>query len=423
LSEQKSAGKQALAGLRVLDFSHALAGPYCTLMMADCGAEVYKLESPHGGELSRGWGPPFAGGEASFFLGLNRGKRGISIDLKQEKGIELCLGLIERMDVLVENFRPGTMERIGLGYEVVRTRNPKLVYCSISGYGQNGPSRDEAAMDLIVECSSGFMSITGTEEGEQVRSGYAVADINAGLFATISILMALQYRNRTGLGQFIDVSMFDSMISAMSSNYMSHLGSGMTPKPMGTAFPTVVPYRVFHANDRVFSIAVGSEKLWAAFCDAIGHSELQADPDYASNALRIQNRQELERKLADIFRTRTAAEWIRVLGDSGIPGSLVLNFAEVVEHPQAAVREMFPRMQHATAGPHQVTGSPIKMSETPGRPSSAAPLLGQDTPTTLKELLGTDEETIRKLTAEGVILPAPRAPEAASRERLAGKDQ
>src|SRR5690348_11061198 len=192
LIEQKSPGeKQALAGLRVLDFSHALAGPYCTLMMADCGAEVYKLESPHGGELSRGWGPPFAGGEASFFLGLNRGKRGISIDLKQAKGIELCLGLIDRMDVLVENFRPGTMERIGLGYQTVRQRNPKLVYCSISGYGQNGPSRDEAAMDLIVECSSGFMSITGTAEGEQVRSGYAVADINAGLFATISILMAL----------------------------------------------------------------------------------------------------------------------------------------------------------------------------------------------------------------------------------------
>jgi len=217
--------------------------------------------------------------------------------------------------------------------------------------------------------------------------------------------------------------MFDSMISAMSSNYMSHLGSGVTPRPMGTAFPTVVPYRVFHASDRVFSIAVGSEKLWAAFCDAIGHPELRVHPDHATNALRIQNREELERKLKDIFRTRTAAEWIGVLGDAGIPSSLVLNFAEVVEHPQAAVRQMFPWMQHATAGTHQVTGSPIKMSETPGRPSSAAPLLGQDTPTALKELLGTDDEMIRKLTAEGVILPVPRAAEAASRDRLAGKDQ
>src|SRR5262252_8365949 len=290
----QSDAKHALAGLRVLDFSHALAGPYCTLMMADCGAEVYKLESPHGGELSRGWGPPFAGGDASFFLGLNRGKRGISIDLKHPQGVDLCLQLIERMDVLVENFRPGTMDRMNLGYAAVRTRNPRLIYCSISGYGQNGPSRDEAAMDLVVECSSGFMSITGTEDGEQVRSGYAVADINAGLFAVIGILLALQHRHRSGAGQYIDVSMFDAMISAMSSNYMSHLGSGKTPQPMGTAFPTVVPYQLFRASDRVFSLAVGSEKLWGEFCESIGCPELRAHPDYASNSLRIKNRQTLE---------------------------------------------------------------------------------------------------------------------------------
>jgi crotonobetainyl-CoA:carnitine CoA-transferase CaiB-like acyl-CoA transferase len=203
---------------------------------------------------------------------------------------------------------------------------------------RTGPSRDEAAMDLIVECSSGFMSITGTENGEQVRSGYAVADINAGLFSVIGILMALQYRNRTGQGQYIDVSMFDSMISAMSSNYMSHLGSGKTPQPMGTAFPTVVPYRVFRASDRVFSLAVGSEKLWGEFCQAIEHTELREHPDYGSNALRIQNRHALEARLQEIFETRTAAEWIEVLHAAGIPSSLVLNFAEVVAHPQSAFR-------------------------------------------------------------------------------------
>jgi formyl-CoA transferase/CoA:oxalate CoA-transferase len=416
--------KQALAGLRVLDFSHALAGPYCTLLMADCGAEVYKLESPHGGELSRGWGPPFAGGEASFFLGLNRGKRGISIDLKHPEGIELCLRLVDQMDVLVENFRPGTMERIGLGYETARARNPRLIYCSISGYGQNGPSRDEAAMDLIVECSSGFMSITGTEEGEQVRSGYAVADINAGLFAVISILMALQYRNRTGLGQYIDVSMFDSMISAMSSNYMSHLGSERTPQPMGTAFPTVVPYRVFHASDRVFSIAVGSEKLWGEFCEAIGCPQLRAHPAYASNALRIKNRQTLEEELGAIFKVRTAAEWIAILKTAGIPSSPVLNFAEVVSHPQSSFREMFPWMEHQTAGVHRVTGSPIKMSKTPGRPTTPAPLLGEHTQAVLKTLLGMSEETITELVAAGVILPesSPDNPVAPNVSRL-GKDQ
>ncbi len=398
--------QRALEGLRVLDFSHALAGPYCTLLLADYGAEVYKLESPQGGELSRGWGPPFAGGQAAFFLGLNRGKRGISIDLKRPEGIELCLRLLDRMDVVIENFRPGTMDRLGLDYQTVRARNPRVVYCSISGYGQAGPSSDEAAMDLIVECSSGFMSITGTEDGEQVRSGYAVADINAGLFAVIGVLMAVQHRDRTGIGQYVDVSMFDSMISAMSSNYMAYLGSGRVPRPLGSSFPTVVPYRVFHASDRVFSIAVGSEKLWATFCQTIAHPELQSHADYATNALRIKNRQALETILQDIFDARTAAEWVEVLNSVGIPCSLVRTFDEVVEHPQAAVRQMFPWMEHPTAGKHRVTGSPVKMSETPGRPTTGAPLLGQDTAGVLSEVLGLDSKKIGQLMADGII-PAP----------------
>lgn len=397
--------KQALEGLRVLDFSHALAGPYCTLLLADYGAEIYKVEPPQG-ELSRGWGPPFAGGVSSFFLGLNRGKRGLSIDLKQPEGAELCRRLAAEMDLVVENFRPGTMERFGLGYVALRERNPRLIYCSISGYGQNGPSREEAAMDLIVECSSGFMSITGTEAGEQVRSGYAVADINAGLFAVIGILMALEYRHRTGHGQHVDVSMFDSMISAMSSNYMSYLGSKRKPKPMGTAFPTVVPYRVYTASDRVFSIAVGSEKLWAEFCEAIGHSELTRHPQYATNALRIENRQALESKLGEIFRARTAEEWTGVLRAAGIPCSLIYDFDEVVEHPQAAFRQMFPWIEHSTAGRYRATGSPVKMSETPGGPSTGAPLLGQDTETVLQKVLRMDTAEIARLKARGVILRA-----------------
>lgn len=404
---------RALQGLRVLDFSHALAGPYCTLLLADYGAEVYKLESPTGGELSRGWGPPFLGGEAAFFLGLNRGKRGIAIDLKRPGGIELCLRLLDRMDVLIENFRPGTMERLGLGYEALRLRNPRLIYCSISGYGQNGPSRDEAAMDLIVECSSGFMSVTGTAAGEQVRAGYAVADINAGLFATIGILMAVHHRERTGLGQYVDISMLDSMISAMSSNYMTFLGSGRLPKPMGTAFPTVMPYQVFRASDRVFALAVGSEKLWAAFCSAIGHSELQAHPDYASNALRIQNRHPLEDTLQRIFQTQTAAHWVQVLGAVGVPCCLVRTFDKVVQHPQSAVRGMFSWLEHPTAGKHQVTGAPIKMSATPGEPTTAAPLLGQHTAAALQELLGFDAAKIHQLIAEGVIPAAPPASQGA----------
>lgn len=377
--------------------------------MSDYGAEVYKLESPRGGDLGRGWGPPFLGGQAAFFLGLNRGKRGISIDLKRPEGINLCLQLLERMDVLVENFRPGTMDRLGLGYEAVHARNPRLVYCSISGYGQSGPSRDEAAFDLIIESSSGFMSITGTEEGEQVRSGYAVADINAGLFSVIGIQMALRHRERTGAGQFVDVSMLDSMISAMSSNYMTYLGSGKVPRPLGTGFPTVVPYRVFHASDGAFSIAVGSEKLWATFCRAIGHPELESHADYSTNALRIQNRHALDKTLEAIFLKGTTAEWINKLSSGGIPCSPLRTFAEVVEHPQAAHRKMFPWMEHPVYGRHRVTGSPVKMSDTPGRPTTAAPLLGEHTRAALKELLGLSDETVDRLIADDIVATGPQA--------------
>ncbi len=394
-----------LAGVRVLDFSHALAGPYCTLLLADYGAEVIKLEASTG-DMGRGWGPPFAGGIASVFLGLNRGKRGISIDLKQPEGIELCLRLIDRMDVLLENFRPGAMDRLGLGYEALHRRHPRLVYCSISGYGQNGPSRDEAAMDLVVQSSSGLLSITGTEEGRSVRCGYGVTDVTAGLFAVIGILLALRARETTGCGQYVDVSMLDSMISTMSSNYMSYLGSGVVPRPMGTAFPTVVPYRVFHACDRAVAIAVGSEKLWAAFCRAIGRPDWEKHPDYETNAARIRNRAVLEPLLEGVFGERTAAEWIDRLQGAGIPASLVRNFEEVAEHPQAAVREMFPTLDHATAGPHRVTGTPIKLSATPGRPGAAAPLLGEHTAGVLQDMLGLDLESLESLAARGVILAA-----------------
>ena len=394
----------ALHQIRVLDFSHALAGPYCTLLLADFGASVYKLESPAGGDMGRGWGPPFAGRQSSYFLGLNRGKYGISIDLKRPEGIDLCLRLIDRMDVLVENFRPGTMDRLGLGFEVVSRRNPRLVYCSISGYGQAGPSRDEAAMDLIVECSSGFMSITGTEAGEQVRSGYAVADINAGLFSVIGILLALRARESSGKGQYVDVSMLDGMISAMTSNYMSFLGSGKTPRPMGSGFPTVVPYRVFEARDRCFSIAVGSEKLWSAFCRAIGRSDLETHADYATNARRVENRHALEAKLSAVFRERDMQEWIERLSAVGIPCSPVLTFPEVVEHPQTALREMFPSIDCPVAGPHRVTGTPIKLSATPGRIGAPAPELGEHTGAVLSELLGLDAGALDRLAQAGVIL-------------------
>ncbi len=378
------------------------------MMLADFGAEVYKLESPAIGDMGRGWGPPFAGDDSSFFLGLNRGKRGVAIDLKTAAGIDLCLRLIDKMDILVENFRPGAMQRLGLGFEALHARNRKLVYCSISGYGQAGPSRDEAAMDLIVECSSGFMSITGTEAGQQVRSGYAVADINAGMHSAIGILLALRAREVSGEGQYVDVAMQDSMISAMSSNYMSYLGSNVVPQPLGASFGTVVPYTVFLAQDRAFSIAVGSEKLWTAFCEAIARGDLVEKPEFATNAQRVRNRRALEKVLAAVFHQRPMAEWLERLRAAGIPCSPVLNFQEVAEHPQSKEREMFPVIDHPVAGPQRITGTPIKLSQTPGSPGEAAPRLGQHTVEVLQELIQLDGADLSRLMSDGVIpRPAP----------------
>jgi crotonobetainyl-CoA:carnitine CoA-transferase CaiB-like acyl-CoA transferase len=401
-SQTTAQSTSVLGGIRVLDFSHALAGPYCTLLLSDYGATVYKLEA-QSGDMGRGWGPPFAGGISSFFLGLNRGKQGISIDLKQSEGRDLCLRLVDKMDVLIENFRPGAMDRLGLGYAAVHQRNPRLIYCSISGYGQQGPSRDEAAMDLVVQASSGLLSITGTEEGDSVRCGYGVTDVTAGLFAVIGILLALRTREKTGVGQFVDVSMLDSMISTMSSNYMSFLGSNVVPVPMGTSFPTVVPYRVYHASDREFAIAVGSEKLWSAFCRAIERLDLEKHPDYETNAKRIENREVLEKILGNVFAERPMQEWVERLRAAGIPCSPVRNFAEVAEHPQSELRKMFPVMDHPTAGVHRVTGTPVKLSDTPGAPSSPAPLLGQHSRSALKELFALEDSLLNDLVERHIV--------------------
>ncbi len=393
-----------LDNVRVLDFTHALAGPYCTLLLSYYGATIYKLEAPGSGDIGRGWAPPFTGDDASYFLALNAGKQGVSIDIKKPEGLELCMRLVERMDVLIENFRPGTLERLGVGYQAASARNPRLIYCSISGYGDNGPWREEPAMDLIVQASSGLMSLTGTTGGETVRCGHSVADTTAGLSATIGILMALRAREQTGLGQFVDVSMFDAMISTMCSSFAYFAGSGKVAGPMGTAFATIVPYRTFPARDREFALAVGSEKLWVAFCRAIRRPELASHPEYSSNALRVKNRGVLEPLLIDIFRQADGQEWIERLGAEGIPCSLVNNVREVFESPQAQARNMFPRVPHAGDDGFAVTGPPIKLSATPGQAGSGAPKLGEHTRNVLAELLGLDEAAIEQLVAKSVIV-------------------
>jgi crotonobetainyl-CoA:carnitine CoA-transferase CaiB-like acyl-CoA transferase len=394
----------SLSGIKVLDFSHALAGPYCTLLLADHGAAVYKLESPDGGDMGRGWGPPFVGNQAAYFVGLNRGKRSVSVNLKCAEGAELCLRMMENVDVVIENFRPGTMSRLGLGYEVASARNPRIIYCSISGYGRNGPSRDEPAMDLILQASSGLMSVTGPADGERVRCGYSVADVSTGMFALIGILVALRSRDASGLGQFVDVSMLDCMISAMTSNFMIYLGSASVPEPLGTSYSSIVPYRAFPTKDIDIVIAVGSEKLWRAFGPAIDHAELVDHPDYATNSMRVKNRVQLESFLEKIFRTNNMENWRAKLHAAGVPASPVRRLDEVVNDPQCGVREMFPYMTDRNMGQVRVVGSPIKFPEQPAVALSSAPELGQHTTETLSDWFGMDSTELSRLQAGGVIL-------------------
>jgi crotonobetainyl-CoA:carnitine CoA-transferase CaiB-like acyl-CoA transferase len=368
------------------------------MLLAQYGAEILKIEDPSGGDVGRSWGPPFTGGEASYFLGLNAGKRSLAIDLKRPEGLALCLRLAANSDILIENMRPGTMTRLGLGYESVRVRNPRLIYCAISGYGQTGPARDDTAMDLIVQASSGLISITGVEGGERVRSGHSVGDINAGMFAIIGIQLALEARHRTGVGQFVDVSMQDGMISAMASNYAFYFGSGIVPEPLGTRFATIVPYRGYPTRDREIVIAVASQKLWKIFCASLNRPDLADHPDYATNPLRVANRKVLEPILEQTLRSRTCAEWAKIFADFGIPCSPVRNLEEVVNDPQSAAREMFPN-----AGTSRITGPPVKLSDTPGEAQHPAPKLGADTRAILAELLDLDEAALDALAKSGAI--------------------
>jgi len=392
-----------LSGVKVLDFSHALAGPFCTLLLADHGAEVCKIEPPDGGDPGRGWGPPFVGDQSSYFIGLNRGKRSVSLDLKQRQGTELCLRLMEQADIVIENFRPGTMSRLGLGYEQARKGNPRIIYCSVSGYGQNGPSRDEPAMDLVLQASSGLMSITGTEDGKRVRCGYSVADVTTGMFALIGILLALRSRDISGFGQFVDISMFDSMISTMTSNFMIYLGDGNVPDPRGTSYSSIVPYRAFVTKDDDIVIAVGSEKLWRAFGPAIGHPEVVDHPLYATNSLRVKNRDELERFLAEIFRADTLGIWLTKLHAAGVPASPIRRFDEVVNDAQSAVRNIFPYMVDARGEQVRVVSTPIKSSAEPPPVLSNAPALGQHTHEVLSQWLGIGKGELDSLQSARVL--------------------
>ena len=374
-----------LDGITVLDFSHALAGPYCTMLMAAYGAQVIKVEGPDG-DIGRTWGPPFHGNDASYFVGLNSGKQSLAVDLKTPEGLEVCRKLAAKADIVIENFRPGTMNRLGLDYASLSAANARLIYISISGYGQTGPRRHEPAMDLIIQSASGLMSITGTAAGETVKTGHSIADITAGLFSLIGAMMALEARHRTGRGQFVDVSMMDTVMSTMLPSFARYLASGVVPKPMGTLFDGIVPYRNFVCEDRDITVAVASDKLWKSFCEALGRTDLANHPDFNTNPLRVQNRQVLEPLLEAMFRSRPAAYWVQLLAQHGVPATVVRNLKEVIEDEQTTARNMTPMVEHPVAGAIRVLGVPVQLSETPGRIGSASPLLGADNGAILKSL-------------------------------------
>ncbi len=395
--------KLALEGINILDLTHALAGPYCTTMLADHGAHVIKLEAFGAGDIARSWGTPLPGGETAYFVSLHRNKKGIEIDLKHARGKEIFFDLVERCDVVIENFRVGTLEKLGLDYAHARERNPGIIYCSISGFGQSGPYRERAALDLILQAESGMISVTGEPGGRGVRAGVSIADLTAGLNAAFGVMAALRVKEKTGRGQQVDVSMMEGQMSLLHSIIGSYLVDSKMPGPMGTAYTALTPYQTFRSQTHDFALAVGSEKLWKTFCPAIGHPELTDDPRYANNRARMENRDTLIPALQEIFMTRTFAQWEKTLLGSGIPFGALNNIAQVIEHPQVKARRSLIEIDHPKVGRARVVGPVAKLSETPASIRTPSPSLGEHTEEILRDFLKMPPAAIAELQAAGVI--------------------
>jgi crotonobetainyl-CoA:carnitine CoA-transferase CaiB-like acyl-CoA transferase len=392
----------ALDDLVVLDLSHALAGPFASTMLGDYGAEIVKIE-PFDGEISRSWGPPFYGGESAYFVNLNRNKKSVALDLKHAEGRRTFLRLAERADVVLENMRVGTVAKLGIDYDAVRGVQPRIIYCSISGFGQDGPYRDRAALDLIVQAESGMISVTGDPGSHGVRAGVSIADLTAGLYAAFGIMTALHARQKTGRGQFLDVSMLEGQLGILSGMIGAYFADGIVPQPLGTAYGMLLPYQTFRTRTRDIAIGVGSDKLWKTFCPLIGLPELTDDPRYATNAQRNTNRQSLIAALQDAFLTKTYEEWETILLPAGIPMGAINRINHVVEHPQVAARRTLVECEHPVAGRIKMVGPPVRMSETPGAVRRPAPLVGEHTESVLREMLGMNDEAIARLRQGGAI--------------------
>jgi len=376
---------QPLNGIRVLDLSRVLAGPYCTMVLGDLGADVIKVESPEGDE-TRGWGPPFAAGESAYYLSVNRNKRSIVVDFKPDQGRRIIQELVKRSDVLVENFRPGTLARYSLDFQSASGINPNLIYCSITGFGQTGPLRDKPGYDFMIQAMGGLMSFTGEPDGEPMKVGVAVADLFAGQNAVIAILAALQARGQTGKGQHLDISLLDSQVGMLANVASNFLISGNLPKRYGNAHANIVPYQSFPASDAWFVVAVGNDRQFEKLCGVIGKSELVSDARFATNADRVKNRDQLIVLLKPIFLTKTSSEWQSLLEEAGIPCGPINTLDKVFSMPQVGAREMLVHVEHAEIGDLRLVGSPLKFSDTPVHYRLPPPKLGEHTEEILKEL-------------------------------------
>jgi crotonobetainyl-CoA:carnitine CoA-transferase CaiB-like acyl-CoA transferase len=396
-----------LAGLKVIDLSHVMAGPTCSMLLADMGADVIKVEKLPGGDDSRRMVPPTIADESAAFLIMNRNKRGIALDLKTEAGRKVLSRLLQDADVLIENYRRGTMERMGFGYEALHALNPRLVYCSISGFGRTGPYAERGGYDLVTQGMSGLMSITGEGPGRPpVKSGAPVTDITAGILACVGVLAALHARSSTGLGQMVDTSLFEAGIVHTYWQSAICFATGHAPGPMGTAHPLNAPYQAFPTADGWITVGAANQGNWLRLIDVLGAPEsgpkLSDDPRFAANADRMRNLPALQEALTPLFKVRTSADWLRLLEEAGVPAGPVLDVGQMHHDPQALAREMIVETTHPVAGRVASLGLPIKFSETPGSVRRAAPLLGQHTREVLREHGFSDAEA-DQMSAQGAV--------------------